>query len=275
MSRSARNGLTRIEVLVIMASVVVLIGLFLPATRRVRGPANRILCTNNLKQLMMALDSYESTGGPSLYLSTSDLNVPARPRFPPGCFGPGAAPEERHSWMVALLPHLEQQRVYQQFDLTKGYTENLSPAQTRFKTLLCPSSKGEATSDAVTHYVAMSGIGHDAAKQPAGAVGNGFMGYERLTSTAMIEDGTANTIALMETRVNPGPWARGGSATLRGFDPATMSLTGADQPFGGWHSGAMPVAYADGSVRNLPYSTDPKILASLITIAGGELLPQD
>src|SRR5581483_12164631 len=79
-----------------------------------------------------------------------------------------------------------------------------------------------ATVDAATHYVAMSGIGLDAATQPAGTPGNGFMGYDRLTSWAMIKDGTSNTIALMETRSNLGPWARGGSSNVRGFDPADV-----------------------------------------------------
>jgi hypothetical protein len=60
----------------------------------------------------------------------------------------------------------------------------------------------------------------------AGAAGNGFMGYDRLTSMSMIKDGTSNTIALMEIRFGRGPWARGGSSTLRAFDPADLPLQG-------------------------------------------------
>ena len=59
------------------------------------------------------------------------------------------------------------------------------------------------------------------------------MGYDRLTSLAMIKDGTSNTIALMETRFDLGPWARGGASTLRGFDPADVPLYGDQRPFGG------------------------------------------
>jgi prepilin-type processing-associated H-X9-DG protein len=121
----------------------------------------------------------------------------------------------------------------------------------------------------------MSGIGHDAAVQPAGAAGNGFMGYDRPTSLMMIKDGASNTVALMETRIGLGPWARGGSSTLRGFDPADVSLHGDNPSFGGLHSSGMNVAMADGSVRFLHSSIDPKRLAAAITIAGGEPVDLD
>ena len=100
------------------------------------------------------------------------------------------------------------------------------------------------------------------------------MGYDRLTSLAMIKDGTSNTIALMETRSGLGPWARGGSSTLRGFDPADVPLHGDQRPFGG-HQGGMNAAMADGSVRFIRSSIDPKKLAAAITIAGGEPVDLD
>ena len=84
----------------------------------------------------------------------------------------------------------------------------------------------------------------------------------------MIQDGSAYTIALMETQLGLGPWARGGPSTLRGFDPG-VPLQGDHRPFGG-HDGAMNVGMADGSSRSLSYSIKPKILAGFITIAGGE-----
>jgi hypothetical protein len=255
--------------LVVIAIIGILIGLLLPATRRVREPAARALCQNNLKQLMLAMHNFASTGGPAPYPATGHPDSPAERLFPPGCSGPGTTPEERLSWMAMLLPYLEQASLYRQLDLEKGYAGNLPAVQTRVKTFLCSASKEAATADAVTHYVAMSGIGHDAAGQPAGAAGNGFMGYDRLTSVTMIKDGLSNTIALMETRVGLGPWARGGASTLRGFDPADVPLHGDDRPFGG-HSAGMHAAMADGSVRFLKSSIDAKRLAAAITIAGGE-----
>jgi hypothetical protein len=122
--------------------------------------------------------------------------------------------------------------------------------------------------------VALSGIGYDAAGQPAGAAGNGFMGYDRRTSSAMIKDGASHTIALMEAGGNVGPWARGGTSTLRGFDPA-LPIYGDNGQFSSTHPGAMLVAMSDGSVRSLSYSIDPKKLAAAITIAGEEVADLD
>jgi prepilin-type N-terminal cleavage/methylation domain-containing protein/prepilin-type processing-associated H-X9-DG protein len=274
MSRSPRNGFTLTELLVVIAIIAVLISLLLPATRRVREPAQRTQCVNNLKQLMQAMHVFESMGRSAPYPATGHPDSPAERSFPPGCLGPGTTPEERLSWMVALLPYLEQQSLYRQFDLEKGYAGNLPAAQTRNLTFLCPASKEAATTDAVTHYVAMSGIGHDAAGRPAGAAGNGFMGYDRLTSLTMITDGTSHTIALMETRVGLGPWARGGASTLRGFDPDDVPWQGDNGPFGG-HSAGMNAAMADGSVRFLRSSIDARRLAAAITIADGEPVDLD
>jgi prepilin-type processing-associated H-X9-DG protein len=165
--------------------------------------------------------------------------------------------------MVAVLPYLEQDAVSKQFDVEKGYAGNLAAAQTRVKVFLCPEGTEAGMSEGVTHYVAMSGIGRDAAGRPADATGNGFMGYDRATSLAMIKDGTSHTIALMETHVGLGPWARGGASNLRGFDPA-------DVPLFGSHDGGMTVAMADGSARFIRSSIEPTMLAAAITIAGGD-----
>jgi prepilin-type N-terminal cleavage/methylation domain-containing protein/prepilin-type processing-associated H-X9-DG protein len=261
-SRPARNGFTLIELVVVIVIIVILIGLMLPAVRRVRDPANRMSCMNNLHQLALALAQYESGTGTS-------ASAPAA--FPPGCMGPGATPEERLSWMVAL-PYLEQDAVYRKIDLAKGYEGNASAVQTRFKVFLCPTwreAKEAATPDAVTNYIAMAGIGLDAPTRPAGAPGNGFMGYDRVTSYSMIKDGSSNTIALMETHSGLGPWARGGSSNVRGFDAADVPLCGDERPFAGHESG-MNAAMADGSVHFILSSVDPSVLAAANTIDGGE-----
>ena len=281
MSRITRNGLTLIEVLVVIAIIAILIALLVPARRRVREAAARTQCMNNLKQLVLAMHTFADTGTPAPDPSKGDTDSPAKRLFPPGCSGAGQSPEERLSWMVALLPYLDQAPLYQRFDMKKGYADNGPAAQTHLDIFLCPESKEAATLNGVTNYIAMSGIGHDAAWQPAGAAGNGFMGYDRLTSMTMIEDGASNTIALMETHFGVGPWARGGASTLRGFDPADLPLYPpanghvANKRLFGGQPGGMNAAMADGSVRFLRSSIDPKRLAAAITIAGGEPVDLD
>src|SRR5262245_37182281 len=130
MSRSTRAGFTLTEFLVVIACIAILVALMLPATRRVGEVAARTQCVNNLRQLMVALHGFESTGRPAPYLATGQPDEPVGRWFPPGCIGPGTTPDERLSWIVPLLPHLEQAPLSKQFDMETGYAGNLAAAQT-------------------------------------------------------------------------------------------------------------------------------------------------
>jgi hypothetical protein len=224
---------------------------------------------NNLKQLTLAMFNYVDSGRPREKSSSTLPPDAADGYFPTGCLGGGTKPEDRLSWQVGLLPFLEQDLLHHQFDMAKGYAGNLPAAKTTIKIFRCPTSAPELKDNPISNYVAMAGIGHDAATRPAGANGNGMMGYDRLTSLSMIKDGTSNTIAMIETEASVGPWARGGASTLRGFDPATDALQSERKPFGA-HANVINAAMLDGSVRPLDYTIDPRVLAALITIAGGE-----
>lgn len=257
MSHASRRGFTLIELIVIVLIIAVLAALLLPATRRVREPAMRMQCQNNLKQLMLALHNYADTH-------------PSR-ALPPGCVGLGAAPEARLSWMVALLPYLEQDALHKKFDLTKGHAEN-DAARAPVRVFVCPSA--QATGEPVAHYVALAGVGYDAPARPPEAPGNGFMGFDRATKLDWITDGTANTLALIETRVGVGPWAGGGAANVRGFHADDAPHIGEGRAFG-WHTGGATAAMADGSVRFLSAKSEPAKLAAAITIAGKDELTLD
>src|SRR5262249_47433730 len=99
-SDRGREGFTLIELLVVIAIVGVLIGLLLPAVQKVRETAARTQCSNNLKQIGLAVQNYASTFDGALPALTSDL---ARPKY--GAYNGGLH--------FTLLPYLEQQVLFQ------------------------------------------------------------------------------------------------------------------------------------------------------------------
>jgi prepilin-type N-terminal cleavage/methylation domain-containing protein/prepilin-type processing-associated H-X9-DG protein len=142
---SRRRGFTLIELLVVIAIIAVLIGLLLPAVQKVREAAARMSCSNNLKQIGLALHNYESANG---YFPTAYKMLPAPDPAAPsstGTYGPSA--------FVLILPYLEQDNVYRQIGITKAALNpvNMPPNNpaysTPIKTFLCPSAPGNRTVD--------------------------------------------------------------------------------------------------------------------------------
>ena len=131
-----RLGFTLIELLVVIAIIAVLIALLLPAVQSAREAARRMQCTNNLKQIGIALHSYHDT-----------VNV-----FPPGYSSlfkkdgsdEGTAQDDiGHGWAWGslILPRIDQSPLYNaiNFGLTMTYAENFTVQSLRINTYLCPS----------------------------------------------------------------------------------------------------------------------------------------
>ena len=126
-----RRGFTLIELLVVIAIIAVLIALLLPAVQAAREAARRTQCVNNLKQMALAVNNYESTNNCYPGGSYSNFNSGVVPyKYP-----------ENFSVFVRLLPYTEQSPVYNavNFNLTGSNHENITIQGVKLAALTCPS----------------------------------------------------------------------------------------------------------------------------------------
>jgi len=219
---SRRRGFTLIELLVVIAIIAVLIALLLPAVQAAREAARRAQCTNNLKQIGIALHNYHAQQDcfPPGYLSLRD----------PQTFdndGPG------WGWAARSLGQMEQSAVFNSINLVLGieFPANQSARLTTLAAFLCPSdatrrdrftvvdstatgtTPGAPICDvASSNYVGSVGTGDpsslypyviDAGDGPPGRDnGNGLFYRNASVSIAGVTDGTSNTFAVGERSQN-------------------------------------------------------------------------
>jgi prepilin-type N-terminal cleavage/methylation domain-containing protein/prepilin-type processing-associated H-X9-DG protein len=224
-----RLGFTLIELLVVIAIIGVLVALLLPAVQSAREAARRAHCSNNFKQVALALHSYFDSHGsfPIGGLLLDPPTLPARPSPPTGlqprCAIHGPIPNSR-SWAFGPLPYLEQRTLYDtlNLDLSTYSAENETTVRTKVSAYLCPSDmysnqepgtvfervKGNVAANwGNSHYYQdrtdYPGLGPNPFSGPAGPVlftGAPFR-HGGSTSLSDFTDGTSGTVLLGEVIV--------------------------------------------------------------------------
>ena len=237
MSRRPKTaGLTLIEVVALIIIVAIFIALLLPAGSGAGEAARRNSCLSKIRQLSLALKNYESSQGTFPMAvnwfdrkphALTDLNVPGGEST-----SPNAATDDGHSWIVVILPFIEEKDRYEECDFGKGpfHADNAMMANERIPVIECPSFSGnkgdvlmEGQTVAITQYAAMSAttlprmLDGSSNFATGEAANGGLVAYTHLDNRQFV-DGASKTIILCETRepVYAG-WTSGVATSLFGM----------------------------------------------------------
>lgn len=283
-------GFTLVELLVVIAIVGILIAMLLPAVQQVRESARRVSCLNNIRQIGLASHNYE--------LSNGHLPPPQLSDFERDSLG---------STFVILLPFLEQAALFDNYDLTRPYSDpvNQEFSAADMDLYLCPSMQRDIVSGDFGEgsYIISYASGYPPA-QPAGwEVDGAFaelvkgkrydLGFESIT------DGTSNTFFFGEidnsieivdpfsgkTLSNTGQngvrfeWAAGYAFNIQAHVQGTFNRTepidGSDlieyRTFRSDHPHGVNFCFVDGSTHFIPDSVSSEVLHAAATRNGGEV----
>jgi len=284
-----RTAFTLIELLVVIAIISTLIGMLLPAVQKAREAGARISCANNLKQIGLAMQNYAGV----------------LDRLPPSRMRVGGP-----TWAVMILPFLEQDNLYRQWNMGQSYyQQNAIAQQTSFKGYFCPSrrasgdSLGGSKSGDVSSNPAWGGSTHMPGGLSDYAACVDKSGYDTTNATTTslggafqlgigtnindFPDGMSNTFLVGEKHIPIGKngvgwWdcsAYNGDYYQCSCRTASRNYGLTTNPndttwkFGSRHTLVVLFCFADGHVANIPEFTDPYILELLNQRNDGQVIP--
>ena len=192
---SQRKAFTLIELLVVIAIIAILIGLLLPAVQKVREAANRMKCSNNLKQIGLAIHNYAST---------NQERLPPQLTHPGGGTAPGWTP-----FFYSLLSHIEQDNLARMPMNQTNWSAGSGAHREVLKAYLCPSdsssSNGRRPTDAngwaCTSYsnnYRMFVAHNNGVIAPTFNSSTGIYDFKSQFDIGNIPDGTSNTVGVVE-----------------------------------------------------------------------------
>lgn len=266
---SRRSAFSLVELLAVIAIIGTLVSLTLPAVQTAREAARRSACSNNLRQMGVALLNYES----------------ARRFFPPGN---DALSGRNHAWSSFILPYIEETGVAGRINyaLPWNHKSNIDIADAVVPVYLCPS--GIVSYAGKQDYGGVMGTAVLLAEddtRPAGWVHGGILYATDEESpkpcrAAQVSDGLSRTVVVSEgvdrgfadeethTRIGNAQWACGTNCFLH--NSPVLNTRDVDG-FRSNHLGGVHGLYGDAHVSFMADDTDPLVLIAICTKAGGEV----
>jgi prepilin-type N-terminal cleavage/methylation domain-containing protein len=296
----SRDGFTLIELLVVIAIIGVLIALLLPAVQRVRESANRVTCSNNLRQIGLAFLSHATT---YRFLPTGGNGFHVARAMSGGA--PADYSTQTWAWGYQILPFIEQGNLHANLD-------DQEVASTPIKIYFCPTRRPPVALRGgpweVDHYPrAMIDYAGNAGTVNTDGDGGGIYGsgndglvirylHADFVSLRDIPDGVSNTLLVAEKHMNltfvttecqpddndgyvggfQDDVVRWGAFPPHPDEFLGMYNTANDHPniwqFGSSHPGGFQGVFADGSMHFIHYSIDPTTFRYLCSRNDGQVI---
>ena len=218
-----------------IVGLILLMGMLLPSVSTPRSVARHSQCLNNSRQIALAVLNYESANG----------------HFPPAYIADENG-SPMHSWRVLLLPHLEQQDLYDRYRMDEPWDgPNNSKLHSEIvECFRCPSSSSD---ESCTDYVLITGEGTSFEDDQTIVIGD-------------ITDGCSNTIMVTEIAGSDIHWMKPQDISLGQFLGLEKDAAEPNHP------GEKNVALFDGSVHSLDIDANAEELKKLVLIADGEVV---